>query len=133
MNYQQLQAALHRANVAMPLPWGMPKLQPSAFCCSSCVGSALVGILDGSNYTGAIWFNEQAGDNPNDIYCSWSSASDGHSVDYGGHLVDILTNLGLSAEWNGSPDQCIRLRGVNPDDFNRWVAANTPDDDDEDW
>ena len=109
MNYRQLQAALHRANIAMPLPWGMPTLQPTAFCCSSCVGAALVDIMDGSNYTGAIWFNEQAGDMPNDVYCSWDSAADGHSVDYGGHLVDILTHLGLDAEWDGSPNKCIRF------------------------
>lgn len=133
MNYQRLQAALHRANVAMPLPWGMPELQPSAFCCSSCVGAALVDILDGSNYTGALWFNEQAGDHPDDIYCSWSSASDGQSVDYGGHLVDILAHLGLTAEWDGSPNKCIRLQGVDAADFRQWIEQNTPDDDDDEW
>ena len=92
--------------------------------------------MNGSNYTGALWFNEQAGEFPDDIYCSWSSASDGHSVDYGGHLVDILTHLGLTAEWDGDPNQCIRLHGVDGYDFEAWYKQNSEyydDDDDDDW
>lgn len=132
MNYTQLQAALHRANIAMPLPWGMTELQPSAFCCSSCVGVALVDILDGSNYTGALWFNAQAGDTPNDVYCSWSKADGSQDVEYGAHLVTVLEQLGLVVKWNGSGNQCIRMIGVNPQDFRTWLESQQHDDDDDD-
>lgn len=130
MNYQQLQATLHRANIAMPLPWGMPELQPSAFCCSSCVGAALVDILDGSNYTGALWFNEQAGDHPTDVWCSWSTTDGRHDVAYGAHLVTILTNLGLVTQWNGSGNECIRLTGIDAADFRTWLDSQRTNDDD---